>query len=827
MRTLHHVTFSIALWLGFVGAAQAQIGRGQVTPERSLEGLRSKVVKVTGFVIPVDGGPIPASTEVVLIDQKDGDTTRVRPLAKNGAFGLTADACRDYLIECHVDGKAHWRDKFTAMCSSFQSTEINIDLYRNITLGAPSPDRPANPVLAATDDNDPPPMIGYDLLVNTADFDESAPVLNADKTFMYFSSDRPLPGESARGERSYRLFYVRYRNNAWEPAAPLWPFGEKERMRICSFVPGSDGAVVAFKGVLYEYRLNGIEFSRRSELPAPINSPHRETHGIHTPDGRAFYFSSDRPGGFGGLDLYVCHRNADGSWGTPMNLGYHVNSSGDEDGAAFTPGGDTLWFCSTGHAGTGGSDVFRCAVRDGHRAWEVAYDVDATINTEANETDVSISADGKWVYWATDRRSQGSLSDPRGQWFRKLAHTHADARTRSHGPAAWDDAFAPEESVVPTSDIRNANTSAVGDRPGAVVRSPAGVLDDSEVWLIDNNTGRRYNATVDRATGRIQSHLPPGSYQVQAWRNGTQTCSGAVTVPEGRPGSTAPIDIAFDLVAYPDRRQEDVRPTPIHVVDGTGHVGPTPDRREPRQGDHVVPTHDRRSADRDPDTDGAGGDGTGTANATTDGAMSFVDLRQGDVAFYCPDTLDLGIEYMVYARMRRSIDRDSAMIVTALRMEVTSQRSDLGLDAPDAADLKYNTVQLKDRMLVELTGPAEVFDIQADRANALVAVRSDEFTDWIWRVKVRPGATAGEQHLAFKVYGQDLDEPTPKLRLARNYKVFVVMERWHFFSSLWGAVKADPVSGSTTMLLPLLAFFAGMLVRRKRRKEAAKERAAA
>ncbi|MBL0741020.1 tetratricopeptide repeat protein [Chryseolinea lacunae] len=77
-------------------------------------------------------------------------------------------------------------------------------------------------------------------------------------------------------------------------------------------------------------------------------------------DGLLLYFSSDMPGGFGGKDLYSC-AFVNGQWSKPVNLGDQINTSGDESYPALVSG--TLYFCSNGHAGLGGLDVFSVPLR--------------------------------------------------------------------------------------------------------------------------------------------------------------------------------------------------------------------------------------------------------------------------------------------------------------------------------------------------------------------------------------------------------------------------------------------------------------------------------
>lgn len=75
-------------------------------------------------------------------------------------------------------------------------------------------------------------------------------------------------------------------------------------------------------------------------------------------DGRTLYFSSNMPGGQGGVDIWKVAVNADGSFGKPENLGSKVNTAADESFPFIADDGSTLYFASKGHAGFGGYDIF-------------------------------------------------------------------------------------------------------------------------------------------------------------------------------------------------------------------------------------------------------------------------------------------------------------------------------------------------------------------------------------------------------------------------------------------------------------------------------------
>ena len=103
-------------------------------------------------------------------------------------------------------------------------------------------------------------------------------------------------------------------------------------------------------------------------------------YGSFSPDGRALYFASDRPDGFGGFDLYVSYRVGT-SWSTPENLGAVVNSQGNELAPHFD--GTSLYFSSDWHPGLGAFDIFR-AERANER-WTNIYSLGSGINSSRDD----------------------------------------------------------------------------------------------------------------------------------------------------------------------------------------------------------------------------------------------------------------------------------------------------------------------------------------------------------------------------------------------------------------------------------------------------------
>ncbi|MGD0341759.1 MAG: OmpA family protein [Bacteroidales bacterium] len=118
-------------------------------------------------------------------------------------------------------------------------------------------------------------------------------------------------------------------------------------------------------GNLYYSIRKDTTWSKVKSFGKPINTIYWESHGFITPDNSKLYFSSNRPGGFGELDIWVAERKDDGSWNAPVNCGEVINTAFNEDTPFFDPDNNALIFSSVGHISMGGYDVFRSIYRNG------------------------------------------------------------------------------------------------------------------------------------------------------------------------------------------------------------------------------------------------------------------------------------------------------------------------------------------------------------------------------------------------------------------------------------------------------------------------------
>jgi TolB protein len=128
--------------------------------------------------------------------------------------------------------------------------------------------------------------------------------------------------------------------------------------------------------------------------PVSFNSAARDFDPAFSADGRHVYFSSDRPGGLGGDDLYRARRTRDG-FGPAEHLGNAVNSTGNEWAPMLSADGNTLLLSSDGHAGARRMDLFIARAVNGH--FETPRKLPGDINTDEDEFDATFLDDTRSI----------------------------------------------------------------------------------------------------------------------------------------------------------------------------------------------------------------------------------------------------------------------------------------------------------------------------------------------------------------------------------------------------------------------------------------------
>lgn len=249
---------------------------------------------------------------------------------------------------------------------------------------------------------------------------EYFPVLSIDGSLMYFTF-----AEGKKGGED--IYYSQLIGDTWiKPKNLGAPFSTNENDAVNSVSADGNTMVLfgSYKGFIgggdnFYVQKTSTGWSAIKPFPKPLNSQYWECDGFLTADGKAFFFTSDRPGGVGefvkggqfyhgeyegNTDIYVSVKN-DSGWGKPVNVGEIVNTPFAERSPFLHPDGKTLYFSSDGHYGLGSLDVFK-TVRLSDTSWQVwskPVNLGKEINTPGYDVAYKISTDGKFAYFSSDR----------------------------------------------------------------------------------------------------------------------------------------------------------------------------------------------------------------------------------------------------------------------------------------------------------------------------------------------------------------------------------------------------------------------------------------
>ena len=137
-------------------------------------------------------------------------------------------------------------------------------------------------------------------------------------------------------------------------------------------------------GDIYSTHTENGKWSPIEKLNNNINTQYNETHASLSKDGKTLYFTSNRPGGYGGLDIYKSVLDENNDWGPAINLGPVINTKYDEESPFKTPDSDLLFFSSQGHYNMGGFDIFYSRIIDSNQ-YETPLNIGFPVNTSDDD----------------------------------------------------------------------------------------------------------------------------------------------------------------------------------------------------------------------------------------------------------------------------------------------------------------------------------------------------------------------------------------------------------------------------------------------------------
>ena len=160
---------------------------------------------------------------------------------------------------------------------------------------------------------------------------------------------------------------------------------------------------------IYKVSKTAKGWSEPKNLGHNINSDYWDSAPSIAPDGQALYFCSNRPGGYGGIDIYVAYRNEKGYWNEAVNMGPTINTAADEQTPFIHADNRSLYFSSNGWPGFGGADLF-VSRKKLYGTWSTPMNLGYPINTYENEGSIAVASNGMDAYIASDRAdSKGGL----------------------------------------------------------------------------------------------------------------------------------------------------------------------------------------------------------------------------------------------------------------------------------------------------------------------------------------------------------------------------------------------------------------------------------
>lgn len=154
--------------------------------------------------------------------------------------------------------------------------------------------------------------------------------------------------------------------------------------------------------IFYTRKVNG-QWSVPQNVGAPVNGPSWDSQPSFSSDGKTLYFISHRANGFGGSDIWCAVLGPDGKWSDPLNLGSEINTPGKEEAVFIHPDNQTLYYASDGLTGMGGLDLYVCHRDSITGKWGKPTNLGYPINTAGDESGLIVNGNGQVAYFSSDR----------------------------------------------------------------------------------------------------------------------------------------------------------------------------------------------------------------------------------------------------------------------------------------------------------------------------------------------------------------------------------------------------------------------------------------
>lgn len=344
---------------------------------------------------------------------------------------------------------------------------------------------------------------------------EYSPFITADESAMIFTSRRPNTtggGVDPEDHRPFEDIYFAAKDSGrWQPAFNLGkPINTEDHDATAGMSPDGQTLFVyqgkRKGGDILQTKMDAGEYGKPEPLGKMINTDYRESSACLSYDGKQLYFVSEKPGGIGGLDIYVTNWDVKkNKWAEPVNIGPVLNTKYDEDAVFMHPDGVTMYFSSKGHNTMGGYDIFFTKLVDGR--WTRPKNVGWPINSADDDVFFVVSGSGRHGYYASEKKDGYGEKDLYRITF--LGPPKVPLLNTEDNLLASADlsATVAEKVVEPKVNVR----SNLALLKGVVLDKETGQPIRAQVELIDNETGEVVSTFFsDSKTGKYLVSLPAG-----------------------------------------------------------------------------------------------------------------------------------------------------------------------------------------------------------------------------------------------------------------------------------------------------------------------------
>lgn len=272
-------------------------------------------------------------------------------------------------------------------------------------------------------------------------------------------------------------------------------------------------------------------------------SGYNTLHPSISPDMDELFFASDRPGGYGGYDLYVVRRIG-GEWSSPINLGPQVNTPNNEV-FPFIHADGTLYFSSDGHGGQGGQDIFY--TNKSRDLWKRPFNIGEPFNSSSDDLGLIIDRDNKNGYFSSNRSGGEGKDD-----IYNFAIKPGENAGKDEILVTVIDGASSESLQGATLSYVNMNEVVLSDGQGMETLRLETLEGSDNEFVFKLNASEDSNNSLTDEEGKSVLNLDDGQYALRVSKQGYLPTQITFTIPSSSGDNTflIPLDRAVDCVPF-------------------------------------------------------------------------------------------------------------------------------------------------------------------------------------------------------------------------------------------------------------------------------------